>query len=344
MSRRFIQVLIIVISFTLVGLIYIQTMWIHNATRIKEEHFNQMVHQAIDAIVLRLEMNETSMFGARLDLNPISNLPPSLQKESKYFSGKQSAPDKSLLQYDISVDFSIEGTQLSTRLSTYQSDSLVFSYQEQTPMVFNSKDNRDPLSHAIDNFWKKLNNKWGEQGGLIMKDYLIADKPIKERVDRDKMDGSLVQAFEDRGIKLPFEFGIYDSRGFLVTSTSGFVKDDASDGYQKHLFPNDVHPKANYVLVYFPKRPNFIMESMGMVLPTVVFTLVMILSSILTLIIIVRQKKLDEIKNDFINNMTHEFKTPISTISLASQMLKGCCRVKNTGHASAYFRCYSGRK
>jgi signal transduction histidine kinase len=296
-------------------------MWIHNATRIKEEHFDQMVRLSIDAIVLRLEMNETSLLGAQLDL-PTTNLPPQLKKENKYYSGKQLSSEHNLLQYDISVDFSIQGSQMSTRFSTYQRDSLVFSYQEQSPMIYNAHDKTDPLSHALNNFQKKIQAKLGEQSGRIMKDYLNSDKPIQERVTRDMLDGALAQAFEERGIKTPFEFGVYDSRGDLATATTGFNKEDISVPYQKHLFPNDVHPKANHILVYFPKRPNFIMESMGMVLPTVVFTLVMILSSILTLFVIVRQKKLDEIKNDFINNMTHEFKTPISTISLASQMLK----------------------
>ncbi len=155
-----------------------------------------------------------------------------------------------------------------------------------------------------------------------MKDYISSERPIQERVTRDEMDASLLQVFDERGVSLPFEFGVYDSRGVLVISTSSFDKDASNIIYQKQLFPNDLHPKANYLSVYFPARPKFIMESMGLVLPTVFFTLVMIFLSILTLVIIVRQKNLDEIKNDFINNMTHEFKTPISTISLASQMLK----------------------
>lgn len=328
MSRRFIQILIVFISITLVGLIYIQTMWIHNATRIKEEHFDQMVRLSIDAVILRLEVNETSVLGAQLDLNTSINQPHQLKRENKYYSGKNYSSDPNLLQYDISVDFSIQGSQLSTRLSTYQKDSLVYSYQNQSLMIINPQDKTDPLSHALNNLQKEVRTKIGEQSGRIMKDILNSDKPIQERVTRDMLDGALVQAFEERGIKIPFEFAIYDSRGDMATATSGFNRDEISVPYQKHLFPNDVHPKANHILVYFPKRPNFIMESMGMVLPTVVFTLVMILSSILTLVVIVRQKKLDEIKNDFINNMTHEFKTPISTISLASQMLKDATVLK----------------
>lgn len=215
-------------------------MWIHNATRIKEEHFDQMVHQAIEQVVTRLEMNETSMLGAQLDLNPSNYLPPQLQKENKYFSGKQAPSETNLLQYDgISVDFSISGEHMNTRLSTYHSDTLVFSIQERTPMVFNPRDKVDPFSQALTNIQKRLRNKLGEQGGQIMKDILISDKPIQERINRDMLDVSLLQAFEDRGIKLPFEFGVYDSRGILVTSTTSFKKDEASVVYQKQLFPND---------------------------------------------------------------------------------------------------------
>ena len=88
------------------------------------------------------------------------------------------------------------------------------------------------------------------------------------------------------------------------------------------LFPNDINFQANYLRLQFLEKPNPFVESLGLVIPSAAFMLIMIFSSIFTIVIIVRQKRVDQIKNDFINNMTHEFKTPISTISLASQMLK----------------------
>lgn len=324
MSRRFIQLLIVVITITLVGLIYIQMLWIKNATSIKEDHFDQLVRQALDQVVHRLENNEL----AQLELNQPISLPPQLKKENRYFSGKnQLNQDESHLQYAISLDFSISGSQLNTRLSTYQkdslkNDSLVYTFQEQTALNYNPQGNTDPLSHVLNHFQKLVNTRNAQREIQLMKGLVTGDKPIEERISRETMDVTLFQAFVERGISLPFEFGIFNSRGEMVSSTTKFDREAASVSYQKHLFPNDVHPKPNFLLVYFPKRPNFIMDSMGMVLPTAIFTLVMIFMSILTMIIIVRQKRLDEIKNDFINNMTHEFKTPISTISLASQMLK----------------------
>ena len=322
MSRKFIWVLTIIIAFTLAGLIYIQTLWIKNATKIKEVHFDQTVRQAMDQVITRLEMNETSRLGAQLKLNPVSNLPENLRKENKYFSNQSSSfEEDEVPQLDITFDFFIQGSKMDTEFSTYKKDSLVFSYRETTPMIFTQSDAMDPLEIAFNNIQHQVRNKMEEQRRRLLKD-LFDDIPIEKRIDRELVDAFLLKEFEEKGIKLPYEFSIVDSRGNRVMSTVGFDEREANTIYQKYLFPNDLHPKANHIQLYFPERPNYIMESMGMVLPSAVFTIIMVLASILTLVIIVKQKRLDEIKNDFINNMTHEFKTPISTISLASQMLK----------------------
>ncbi len=87
------------------------------------------------------------------------------------------------------------------------------------------------------------------------------------------------------------------------------------------LFPNDATPKKNYLKVYFPSKKNYIMSSIRLMIPSFAFTFILLIIFVYTVVLAFRQKKLTEMKNDFINNMTHEFKTPISSISLAAQML-----------------------
>jgi two-component system phosphate regulon sensor histidine kinase PhoR len=94
--------------------------------------------------------------------------------------------------------------------------------------------------------------------------------------------------------------------------------------YPQPLFQNDLNgAKPNYLYVYFPKRSGYLLRETGFtIIPTVILTAFLIAIFVYTIMVIFRQKKLSNIKNDFINNMTHELKTPISTISLASQMLQ----------------------
>jgi signal transduction histidine kinase len=72
---------------------------------------------------------------------------------------------------------------------------------------------------------------------------------------------------------------------------------------------------------YFPTKDSYLRESVKFVVPSIGFTVVLLVTFIITIWIIFRQKRLSEMKNDFVNNMTHELKTPVSTISLAAQML-----------------------
>ena len=76
------------------------------------------------------------------------------------------------------------------------------------------------------------------------------------------------------------------------------------------------------VQIHFPTRDKYILGIIRMVRPAIVFTVILFITFVVTVYLIARQKKLREMKNDFIHNMTHEFKTPISTISIAAQMLK----------------------
>jgi signal transduction histidine kinase len=129
-----------------------------------------------------------------------------------------------------------------------------------------------------------------------------------------------MQQFDDNGIRETYEFAVFNAAGSVAYHTPGYAPTEKTQIYEKRLYPNDMHSKAHYVRVYFNDKPNALDGLWIYVLPTVGFLVVVFCLSIYSLYIIFRQKKLDDIKNDFIGNMTHEFKTPIATISLAAQL------------------------
>jgi two-component system phosphate regulon sensor histidine kinase PhoR len=105
-------------------------------------------------------------------------------------------------------------------------------------------------------------------------------------------------------------------------SSEDFSGEKACTLYRPQLFPRALFNPGNHLMVYFPEQRNLIYRSLGfMGLTSLSLTFIIIAIFVITLLVIFRQKKLSEMKNDFVNNMTHELKTPISTISLASQML-----------------------
>ena len=124
----------------------------------------------------------------------------------------------------------------------------------------------------------------------------------------------------NNGIDIPYHFSVTDRDGKEVYRCSDYVHDDEKI-YSRLLFEKDPPAKMGFVNIFFPTLDNYIFSSVKFMIPSIIFTVVLLITFIFTIYIIFRQKRLTEIKNDFINNMTHEFKTPISTISLAAQML-----------------------
>ena len=103
--------------------------------------------------------------------------------------------------------------------------------------------------------------------------------------------------------------------------TDASEEDIDEKSYTQLLFRNDPQAKTGVIKVYFPDMNSYIYSSVRFMIPSVIFTLVLLVTFIFTIVVVFRQKRYSEIKNDFINNMTHELKTPIASISLAAQMM-----------------------
>ncbi|TAE21127.1 MAG: sensor histidine kinase [Cytophagales bacterium] len=164
----------------------------------------------------------------------------------------------------------------------------------------------------------------------VLKDLLLTERPITERIDRLTLDTLLRESLTERGISLPFSYGVRSDRTssgkpqFLFATYNTDANRMMQLGYRAVLFPNNLIDTSNHLYVYFPTRKEFIWSQMGFTMAASALLILTILACFyIAISTILRQKKMADIKNDFINNMTHEFKTPISTISLAVEMAEG---------------------
>ena len=151
--------------------------------------------------------------------------------------------------------------------------------------------------------------------------YTASDNPLERRIDFVELDQILNTELNSNGISIPYHFTVYNNNGQVVYQCTDYEEKGSSHTFTEPLFSNDPVQSGGTLEVHFPELGRYVWRSMWFILPSVIFTLILLVTLIMTLTQLVRQKKLTELKNDFINNMTHEFKTPISSISLAAQML-----------------------
>ena len=125
----------------------------------------------------------------------------------------------------------------------------------------------------------------------------------------------------NNGINIPYHFIVTTQDGREVYRCPEYSETGVANTYSQVLFRNDPQSKMGIVKVHFPDMNSYIYSSVRFMIPAIIFTVVLIITFVITLILVFRQKRYTEIKNDFINNMTHELKTPIASISLAAQMM-----------------------
>ncbi|MEN8202492.1 MAG: HAMP domain-containing sensor histidine kinase [Bacteroidota bacterium] len=156
----------------------------------------------------------------------------------------------------------------------------------------------------------------------IVKKMFLEDEQVIHKVSSVQMEALLTQKLSAQGVNMHFEYAVYEEGKKPIHQSESFNEYEDCKYFRTSLFPGNVFNPSTFISVYFPNEKEHFRKSMGMMGgSSLLITLFILAMFSLTLFIIFKQKRLSEMKNDFVNNMTHELKTPISTISLASQML-----------------------
>ena len=299
MSKKVIVTLIVIMGLVMTCLILVQTNSLMKAFDIREEQFDQKIDHTLRNVITKLENDEMRGFTESRGSGTNSIFP----------QGGQ-----------LSITLHQQQTEITSN-SLSISESLSSIVVAEDPDPFNAIN--DQMNYMSQRYEQQTKERT-EYARASLYQATMSNLPLKDRIDQQRLEQYLRTEFANSNIDLDFYYAIKSYSGgqeqFVFGSSDYNIVSHKE--YKKLLFSGDPNPKGDYLRVYFPKRNNYLLAETGiMVIPTIILTALLVIIFTYTIMIILRQKKLSTIKNDFINNMTHELKTPISTISLASQML-----------------------
>ncbi len=300
MKKSFIILVIVAITFSLVGLVGIQLYWIRNAAAIKEVNFDRGVSEAATRAIYKFNKQELARKLIRqqdqnMHLKQLSQMLDSLNR----------------IYYDQVFSQQTEHGLFGESFHHHQHPGQGYLPPADQP------GSKDPFAAFFERS-RIINDLFDD---MFSARYSFQ---VSDRQSIASLDSLLSLELQTQGIKTPFEFGVYNpvQSAMIRERTGKYSQELLHSQYAFHLFPNDIFVNPEYLLLHFPQQERYILSQMNAMLGTSILLILIIISSFaFTIFTVIRQKKLSVMKNDFINNMTHELKTPISTISLACQAL-----------------------
>ncbi|MCC6690290.1 MAG: HAMP domain-containing histidine kinase [Bacteroidia bacterium] len=350
MNKYSIRLVSLLTSIALAGLILTQLYWVKNAIAIKRQHFDDNVSSALNTIVQRFEKKSTAARISR-KLN--------FRKQGmRWLVQNDTLKSTAQITYDTVFDrnkMKINNQKVHVKIyEEYLSDSngVVVKKKREKHFVDDSLKDR---SFDIRSMWadnpEQLNKidsgderyKWLTHRSDMVND--IFDELVsinvyndyRQKIDTLLLDSLVRNEFKEKGIGTDFQYGILNNE--IIKSPPEKLKNIVASKFKINLTPDNVFIEPLYLGMYFPNQQNYILNKLWpMLTGSALLIIVLIFSFYYAISVIIRQKKLSEIKNDFISNMTHEFKTPISTISLACEVLNDNSINKTPERMSSYLK------
>jgi len=314
MKKSTIWAIASIMGFSFLALLFLQFSYVEEMVKMKKEQFDESVNRSLYQVSHNMEMNETLRYLEK-DVNETERR--AFTQDSVMVDGLDGTIKHSH-QFAVAAD---DGTVYSSfQLKTFEMKP------SSIPKAMILRKDKNTLADATKTMQEIVRNRYVYQKALLDEVvynilYTASDKPLKERVNFRMLDQDIRTELINNGINIPYHLTVSTTDGREVFRCPDYTDEGKEFTYQQYLFQNDPRSKMGVVRIHFPEMNSYIFSSVRFMIPSIIFTIVLLITFIFTIVVIFRQKRYTEIKNDFINNMTHELKTPIASISLAAQMM-----------------------
>ncbi|HBE42508.1 MAG TPA: hypothetical protein DDW27_15165 [Bacteroidales bacterium] len=337
MNRNKFIWLIFMMLLSLVGIIWVQSVWIRNAVGTQNDNFNAAVIACINDAANSIESSREMDFFNNFMFPSAGSLNNSADNISEYLSiGSYSSRDGDRLSVRI-TNQSVTTTPGQDPVvvihdTVFKADtgSLIISSPFSDGRMASADDiqkgtgiNRDlnVQQREFIEWVRKRQSEFQNLSNRMISEIYSWEKTME--LDNNEIEFALKRSLLFRNIQTPFEFavirnGVVGEGTYRKSGKNDFLRSN----YKVRLFPDNLIRQDLILSVVFPERTNYVLGSMAWVLSaSLLFSLIILATFAMSLSFIIRQKKISEMKSDFLNNMTHEFKTPIATISLAADTI-----------------------
>lgn len=313
----------------MIGLISFQLYWIDNLITANEERFQKDVHDALNSVANKLEKQETIRAFNKLNYLSRDQAYDTARKSRPMIRSAGRAPNPQIsrmpegTQQVFVMEDSIYGTSFEFIFSLGAYDNYFYQNFNPNPPQDEELLERDLKIQELETQLAKVSRRY-EQTFEVVNELMGSQRPLGNRFSRSQLDSLLKKELLSKGIDIKYDYGVLQPRRnqFLFLTSNIDPNTLVKSELKASLFPNDLFGNESQLIISFPDERGFLVRKVWSAMASSGFLVVVILFcfgySIRT---IVHQKKLSEMKNDFINNMTHELKTPISTVSLAVEAL-----------------------